>query len=67
MSIIMSIHKSILDLAVDPGSYSVSHLQLTTENVLNESKSGDGQYILVPKSGNFNFTEVRNYIKINLN
>ncbi|KKT53705.1 MAG: hypothetical protein UW47_C0020G0001, partial [Candidatus Woesebacteria bacterium GW2011_GWA1_44_23] len=41
-------------------------IQLTTENVLTESKTGDGQYILIPKAGNLNFSEVKSYINANL-
>lgn len=54
--------KSVLEVLGDTGSYQVTHIQLTTDNVLNESKSTDGQYILVPKSGNFNFTEIKNLV-----
>lgn len=55
--------KSFLEVVGDTSLYEITQIQLTTDNVLNESKSTDGQYILVPKSGNYNFTEVQNFVK----
>jgi polyisoprenyl-teichoic acid--peptidoglycan teichoic acid transferase len=54
--------KSLIEVFGDPGAYKVTEIQLTTENVLNEGKSGDGAYILTPKAGNFNFSGIRSYI-----
>lgn len=54
--------KSLIQVFGDPKTYSVKQIQLTTANVLNESKSGDGAYILIPKAGNLNFSEVKSYI-----
>lgn len=49
-------HSSILS------SFTVNSLALTDENYLNDSYSSDGQFILVPKAGQDNWTEVQNYI-----
>jgi anionic cell wall polymer biosynthesis LytR-Cps2A-Psr (LCP) family protein len=59
--------KSLISVLGDPKAYSTKQIQLTTDNVLNQSKSNDGQFILVPRSGNFDFSEIKNYIKTNLN
>jgi anionic cell wall polymer biosynthesis LytR-Cps2A-Psr (LCP) family protein len=58
--------KSLSEAFGDTSVYTKNEIQLTTENVLNEGKSIDGQYILYPKSGNLNFSEVKNFIKNNL-
>jgi len=58
--------KSLIEAFGNTSTYSKSEIQLTTDNVLNEGKSSDGQYILVPKAGNFNFSEIKNYINSNL-
>lgn len=54
--------KSLVEVFGDPKAYPVKQIQLSTANVLNESKSGDGAYILIPKAGNLNFSEVKSYI-----
>ncbi len=59
--------KTLIQVFGDPGAYQINQIQLTTENVLNQTTSSDGQYILVPKSGNFNFSGVQAYINENLN
>ncbi len=58
----LSTIKSLIEVFGDPNAYSLKEVQLTTGNVLREAKSGDGQYILVPKAGSFNFSEIKNYI-----
>lgn len=58
--------KSLIEIFGDPTTYSRTEIQLTTENVLNEGKSSDGQYILIPKAGMFNFTDIKNYISQNI-
>jgi len=58
--------KTLLTVFGDPGKYKVTQIQLTTDNVLNESTSSDGQYILVPKAGNFDFSGIKSYINSNL-
>jgi anionic cell wall polymer biosynthesis LytR-Cps2A-Psr (LCP) family protein len=58
--------KTLINVFGDSAKYKISQIQLTTENVLDESTSSDGQYILVPKAGNFNFSEIKNFISANL-
>lgn len=58
--------KSLVEALGDPTVYSVEQIQLTTDNVLNASKSSDGQFILVPKAGNFNFSEIKTFISSQL-
>lgn len=58
----LSTIRSLIDVFGNPSAYKLTEVQLTTENVLREGKSGDGQYILTPKSGNFNFTEIKNFV-----
>jgi len=58
--------KTLINVFGDPGKYKIAQIQLTTDNVLNEGTSNDGQYILIPKAGNFNFSETKNYINNNI-
>jgi anionic cell wall polymer biosynthesis LytR-Cps2A-Psr (LCP) family protein len=58
--------KTLIQVFRDPGAYKVNQIQLTTENVLNQTTSPDGQYILIPKSGNFNFSGIKTYLNDNL-
>jgi len=59
--------KTLLTVFGDPGKYKITQIQLTTDNVLNEGKSSDGQYILVPKAGMFDFSGIKDYINSNIN
>jgi polyisoprenyl-teichoic acid--peptidoglycan teichoic acid transferase len=54
--------KSLIQIAGDPKAYTFNKIQITTDNFLNTSVSHDGQFTLVPKAGNFNFSEIKNYI-----
>ena len=54
--------KSLMQVLGDPGLYKINHIQLTTDNVLNQGTSSDGQFILTPKSGNFNYQSIKDYI-----
>lgn len=54
--------KSLVELIGSPESYTYETLQLTTDNLLNSSKSTDGQFILIPKAGNLNFGEIKSSI-----
>lgn len=58
--------KSLIEAFGDTSSYTKNEIQLTTENVLNEGKSSDGQYILYPKAGSFNFSEIKSFINLNI-
>lgn len=59
--------KSLIEILGDPKAYSTKQIQLTIDNVLNEGKSNDGAYILIPKSGNLNYSGIKDYIKSNIN
>lgn len=63
----LSTIKSMIESFGDPGSYSLREIHLTTENVLSEGKSKDGQYILFPKAGNLNFQEIKSFLTSQLN
>lgn len=58
--------KTLIQVTGDPGGYKLSQIQLNTDNVLSSSTSRDGQYILIPKSGNFQFDGIKGYIKQNI-
>jgi polyisoprenyl-teichoic acid--peptidoglycan teichoic acid transferase len=45
-----------------PESYDVVSFNISEDNVLKSSQSSDGQYILIPKAGNFDYSEVRNFV-----
>lgn len=54
--------KDLVKTFGDPNSYKITEIQLSTTNVLNEGKSSAGAYILFPKAGNFNFSEIKSYL-----
>jgi anionic cell wall polymer biosynthesis LytR-Cps2A-Psr (LCP) family protein len=58
----MSAVKDLIQIVGDTDVYKITDIHLTTENLLNEGKSSEGAYILVPKAGMFNFTEIKNFI-----
>lgn len=58
--------KSLIDVFGNPNDYQLTQVHLTTDNVLSEGKASDGEYILTPKAGNFNFQAIQNYIKTNI-
>lgn len=58
--------KSLIQVFGDPNLYKVNNIQLTTENVLMEGFASDGEYVLMPKAGDLNFTEVKTFINSNL-
>jgi len=45
------------------GDYKVSRIFLNDQNVFNNSKNSFGQYILVPKAGNNNFSQIKKMIE----
>lgn len=59
--------KTLINVFGDPGKYKINQIQITTDNILNEGTSSDGQYILIPKAGMFNFTGIKSYITTNIN
>ncbi len=46
--------------------YQINRVNLTDQNILINAKSSGGAFILVPKSGNGNFEEIRNFVKSSL-
>jgi polyisoprenyl-teichoic acid--peptidoglycan teichoic acid transferase len=59
--------QKILSIAGDPRDYKISTIVLSTENVLKDGFSSDRQYILMPKAGQDNYTEIQKYIQSQLN
>lgn len=57
-----NIVKDITKLVTDPKSYTSYEINLSTDNVLANSTSSNGAYILIPKDGNGNFKGVQKYI-----
>lgn len=54
--------KSLIEIFGDPKNYSKTQIQLTTDNMLNSGTSADGQFILIPKAGIFNFSAIKKFI-----
>ena len=54
--------KELVKLFGNPEGYQINQIQLTKDNVLYESKSSDGQYILVPRDGINNFSGIKSFI-----
>ena len=54
---------SISSLIINPREYQVKQIVLSEESVLQSSKNSRGQYILIPKAGEDNFSEIHDLIK----
>lgn len=54
--------KDLALFAGDIKEYSIEKINLTTENFLDSSKGPQGQFILIPKAGENNWSEVKSYI-----
>lgn len=54
--------KSLMQVFGDPGLYKINQIQLTSDNVLQNSTSSGGAFILTPKAGDLNFSGVKDYI-----
>lgn len=54
--------QKILDLTDNFSGYTISQVALTTKDVLKETKSPDGQYILVPKVNPDSWSSVSSYL-----
>lgn len=53
--------------AIGPSrDYKLTEIHLTTGNLLNEGKSKEGAYILYPKAGMFDFSQIKGYINANI-
>ncbi len=53
----------LLGLVGNPSEYSIKEIHLSEDNVLKSSTGADGQFILLPRAGNNNFTEIRKFIQ----
>jgi len=54
--------KALVNILTNSSSYTTKGIFLTDQNVLQQSKSGSGQFILVPREGVNKWTQVQNYI-----
>jgi anionic cell wall polymer biosynthesis LytR-Cps2A-Psr (LCP) family protein len=54
--------KSLMSAIGNPLGYEISSVHLSDANVLVASKSSAGAYILIPRSGIGNFSEIQNFI-----
>ena len=53
----------LLGLVGQPSEYAIKEIHLTEDNVLKATTGAGGQFILVPRAGNNNFTEIRKFIQ----
>lgn len=51
-----------LELVGNPSEYSIKEIHLTEDNVLKATTGAQGQFILVPKEGNNNFSGIQKFI-----
>ncbi len=58
----LSVARELFKVFGDPGEYELNFLNLSTENVLIETKSKDGQFILIPKEGEDVWVGVQKYL-----
>lgn len=58
--------KGLLGLVLDPAEYETTYIYLNDSNVLNASKSSAGAYILIPKAGQHDWSQVQSFIAGNL-
>jgi LCP family protein required for cell wall assembly len=61
-----SVIKSLIEVIGDTGTYKITDIHLTTQNLLIDGRSSQGAYILNPKAGMFNFSEIKSYIQQNI-
>ena len=54
--------RALANILANSSSYRTIEINLTDQNVLQQSKSSTGQFILVPKEGVNKWTQVQNYI-----
>ncbi len=55
--------KQLIGVLGNVDQYEITEIHITEDNLVNASKSTDGQFILVPKNGNNNFEGIKNYIR----
>jgi len=53
----------LLGLVGNPSEYTLKEIHLTEDNVLKSGTGAGGQFILLPRAGNNNFTEIRKFIQ----
>ncbi len=58
-----AVTQEVIKLKLDPDSYSVKTISLSTDNVLVNSTGPAGQYILIPRAGSNNFSQIHAFIK----
>lgn len=56
----------IVKLIGNPGDYEIVNINLTTDNVFINSRSTEGQFILLPREGNNKWSETHNFVARNL-
>lgn len=54
--------KSLISVFGDPKAFQITQIHLTIDNVLSEGFAGDGEYILYPKAGMFNWNSIHDFI-----
>ncbi|HKC04335.1 MAG TPA: LCP family protein, partial [Patescibacteria group bacterium] len=59
--------RNFVDLIGPTSDYKITDIHLTLDNVLNEGKSAQGAYILIPKAGMLDFSGIKGYINANIN
>lgn len=55
--------RSIASMIINPKEYQITQIIPSDTNVLSPSKSSSGQFILIPKAGEGNWTEFQDFIK----
>lgn len=55
--------KNIIQVVGDTGQYKITEYHLSTENFLNEGKSAEGAYILYPKAGMYDYSQIKAYVQ----
>lgn len=58
--------KALAALIGNPDDYQITDIHLTEDNVLVQSKSSGGAFILIPKAGNNNWAGIHDFIKQSL-
>lgn len=54
--------RAFMDIWGKPGEYSMASIPLTNETVLIDGRASTGAYILTPRTGEFNWTELQTYV-----
>ena len=55
--------KSIASMIINPKDYQITQILPSEDNVLSPSKNSSGQFIIILKAGDGNWTEFQNFIK----